>query len=62
MLFQTGKTSLEHKLRYFWSNLRALYESNLWPTVDSNATAIPQVQKHSKDMGKIVHVTSVVQP
>ncbi len=50
-------SSLEHKLRYFWWNLRAF-----WPCIDSNATDTFKAQKGSKDIVQIVHVTSVVQP
>ncbi len=50
MSFQTCvlqiHSSSEHKLRYFWWNPRALSKA----------------QKGSKDIVKIVHVTSVVQP
>ncbi len=56
MSFQTCKTlSSEHKLRYFWWNLRAF-----WPCIDSNATDMFKAQK-GKDIVKIVRVTSVVQ-
>ncbi len=56
---QSRKTysSLEHKLRYFWWNLRAF-----WPSIDSNGTNMFKAQKGCKDIDKIVHVTSVVQP
>ncbi len=50
-------SSLEHKLRYFWWNPRAF-----WPCIDSNATKTFKVQRGSKDIVKIVHVTTVVQP
>ncbi len=51
-------SSLEHKLRYiFYLNLRALR-----PAIDSKVTFTIKVQKRSKDIVKIVHVTSVVQP
>ncbi len=56
MSFQTRKTS-EHKLRYFWWNPRAL-----WPSIDSKDITTINAQKHSKDIGKIVHVTSGIQP
>ncbi len=56
MLFQTRKTSSEHKFRYVW-NLRALR-----PSIDSNVINTIKVQKRSKDIGKIIHVTSGVQP
>ncbi len=54
---QDLRSSSEHKLRYFWWNPRAF-----WPSIDSNATDTFKAQKGSKDIGKIVHVTSVVQP
>ncbi len=41
------------KLRYFWWNLRAF-----WPCIESNSTDMFRY----KDIVKIVHVTSVVQP
>ncbi len=47
----------EHKLSYFWWNPKAF-----WPCIDSNATTTFKVQKGSKVIVKIVHVTSVVQP
>ncbi len=47
------RSSLEHKLRYLMK-LRAF-----WP---SNVTDMIKTQKGSKDIIKIVHVTSVVQP
>ncbi len=50
------RSSSEHKLRYFWWNLRAL-----WPSIDSKDTTMIKTQKRSKDIGKIFHVTSVVQ-
>ncbi len=53
----TRLSSSEHKLRYFGWNPRAF-----WPCIDSKATKRFTVQKGSKDIVKIVHVTSVVQP
>ncbi len=53
MSFQTRKnicSSSEHKLRYFWWNLR-----DFWPSTTT-------FKKGSKDIVKIVNVTSVVQP
>ncbi len=47
----------EHKLRYFWRNPRAFL-----PCIDSSSTTTFNAQKGSKDIVKIVHVTSVVQP
>ncbi len=47
--------SSEHKLRYLWLNLRAL-----WPCIDSNRTNTFKAQKGSKDIDKIVHMISVV--
>ncbi len=47
MLFQTRNSSSEHKLRYFWWNLRAF-----WPYIDSNATTTFKAQKGSKDIIK----------
>ncbi len=48
------RSSSEHNLRYFWWNPRAL-----WPSKGPTTIKTP---KHSKDIGKTVHVTSVVQP
>ncbi len=42
---------------YFWWNL-----ITFWPCIDSNATDKIKAQKGSKDIVKIVHVTSVVKP
>ncbi len=50
-------SSSEHKLRYFWWNPRAF-----WPCIDSNTTTTFKAQKGSKDIIKIIHVTSVDQP
>ncbi len=50
-------SSSEHKLRYFWWNPRVF-----WHCIDSNITDTFKAQKGSKDIVKIVHVTSVVQP
>ncbi len=47
----------EHKLRYICWNPRAF-----WPSIDSNVTTMFKAQKESKDIIKIVHVTSAVQP
>ncbi len=44
------RSSLEHKLRYFWWNLRAF-----WPSIDSNVTDTFKAQKRSEDIVKIVH-------
>ncbi len=33
-----------------------------WPCIDSNATDTFKAQKGSKDIGKIVHEASVIQP
>ncbi len=38
------RSSLDHKLRYFWWNPRAF-----WPSIDSNATDTFKAQKGSKD-------------
>ncbi len=54
---QDLRSSSEHKLRYFWWNPRAF-----WPSIDSKDPTMIKVQKGSKDIVKIVHVTSVVQP
>ncbi len=51
---QDLRLSSEHKLRYFWYILRALIDSNVINTIN--------VQKRSKEIGKIIHVTSGVQP
>ncbi len=61
MSFQTHKwnlpSSLEHQEIYFWWNPRAF-----WPCIDSNVTTTFKAQKGSKNIIKIVHVTSMVQP
>ncbi len=44
------------KLRYLLLNLKAF-----WPSTDSMGTTTVKAQKHSKDIVKIVHVTSVDQ-
>ncbi len=44
-------------LRYFWLNPRAFC-----PCIDSNTTTTFKAQEGSKDIIKIVHVTSEVQP
>ncbi len=54
---QDLSSSSEHKLRYFLLNQRFF-----WPCIDSNVTTTFKTQKGSKDIVKIVHVTSVVQP
>ncbi len=61
LLTQTCKTIhfhsfMKHKLRYFWWNMRAF-----WPCIDWNATETFKVQKGSKYIVNIVHVTSMVQ-
>ncbi len=59
MSIQTPKTFVhlwEHKLRYFWWNPRAF-----WPFIDSKGPTTIKAQKRSKDVIKMVHVTSVVQ-
>ncbi len=49
---------MKQKLRYFWWILRTF-----WPSIDSNETGTHfKAQKRSKDIVKIVHVTSLVQP
>ncbi len=53
---QDLRSSSEHKLRYFWWNLKSE------PSIDSNAADMFKAKKCSKDIVKIVHVTSVVQP
>ncbi len=53
---QDLRSSSEHKLRYVWWNSRMF-----WPWIDSNATDTFKVQKGSKDIFKIVHVTSLAQ-
>ncbi len=50
------RSSSEHKLRYFWWNPRAL-----WPSIDSKDPNTIKAQKRSKEIGKIIHVTSAVQ-
>ncbi len=57
MSFQTSKTFVhfQNTTIYFWWNPRAF-----WPCIDSNATDKFKTQKGSKDIVKIIHVTSVV--
>ncbi len=50
-------SSSEHKWRYFWWIPRAL-----WHPIDSKDPNMIKAQKRSKDIVKIIHVTSVVQP
>ncbi len=50
-------SSSEHKLRYFLWNPRAF-----WPCIDSKGTTTFTTQKGNKDIVKVVHVKSVVQP
>ncbi len=47
------RSSSEHKIRYFWLNLRAL-----WPSTDGKGPYMIKVQKRSKEIGKIIRVTS----
>ncbi len=49
-------SSSEHKLKYLGWNLRVL-----WPSIDSKGPTMIKAQNCSKDVIKIVHVTSVVQ-
>ncbi len=53
--FMIFHSSLEKQIKIFWWNLRAF-----WPCTDSNTTDTFKAQKGSKDIIKIVHVTSVV--
>ncbi len=53
---QDLRSSSEHKSRYFWWILRAL-----WPSIDSKDPYTIKAQKHSKEIRKILHVTSVFQ-
>ncbi len=46
------RSSSDKKLRYFWWNPKAF-----WACIDSNGTTMFKVQKGSKDIFKIVHVT-----
>ncbi len=48
---------INHKIKVFWWNPRAF-----WPCIDGNATDTFKAQNGSKDIIKIVHVTSVIQP
>ncbi len=58
MSFQTHKTFVfRTQINLFWWNPRAL-----WPCKDNSATETFKAKKGSKDIVKIVHVTSVVQP
>ncbi len=58
MSFQTGKTFVHLRNTNYdiFDEIRAF-----WPSIDSNATDTVKAQKGSKDIVKIVHVTSVVQ-
>ncbi len=55
-LLELGSSS-EHKLRYFWW---------IWelsdPPIDRKDPHTIKAQKHSKEIIKIIHVTSVAQP
>ncbi len=51
------RSSSEHKLIYFWRMLIALR-----PSIDSQDPYTINIQKHLKEIGKIIHLTSVVQP
>ncbi len=60
MLFQTRKTSVHLRNTnedIFDGILRALR-----PYIDNTGPYKIKVQKHSKEIGKIIHVTSGVQP
>ncbi len=58
MLQGRVRPKMKHKLRYFLWNPRAF-----WPSIDGNKTDTHfKAQKGIKDIVKIVHVTSVVQP
>ncbi len=57
MSFQTLKNfRTQIKIVFLW-NPRAF-----WPSIDSKGPTTFKVQKHTKNIDKIVHVTSVVQP
>ncbi len=45
------------QMKIFWWIPRAL-----WPPIDRNVINMINVQKHSKEISKIIHVTSGVQP
>ncbi len=46
---QDRRSSSEHRLRYFWWNLRALR-----PSIDSKGPSMIKAQKRSKEIGKII--------
>ncbi len=53
--------------RLYWQDahdnrVRLIVQPHLRPCIDSNKTDTFKAQKRSKDIIKIVHVTSVVQP
>ncbi len=61
MSFQTSKTFV-----HLWNTNEDIFDE-IWElsdslALDSNATIMFKTQKGSKDIAKIVHVTSVVQP
>ncbi len=60
MSFQTRKTFVHFgtQIKMFFYEIQELSD----PVKDSNATTTFKAQKGSKDIVKIVHVTSVVQP
>ncbi len=60
MSFQTRKTfvHLRNTNKNIFDEIRELSD----PPIDSKGTITIKVQKRSKDIDKIVHVTSVVQP
>ncbi len=53
MLFQTRKNFVHLLVQYFYE---------IWPCIDSKGTTKFKTQKCSKDIIKIIHVTSVIQP
>ncbi len=59
MSFQTRETSvhLGTQIKIFLMDLRALR-----PSIDSKSPYTIKVQKRSKEIGKIIHVTLGVQP
>ncbi len=60
MSFQTRKT-FDHLRNTNWDIFDEIREISD-PPIDSKGTTMVKAKKHSKDIVKIAHVTSVVQP
>ncbi|MGL5643299.1 MAG: hypothetical protein ACRCW3_00760 [Metamycoplasmataceae bacterium] len=55
---QDLRSSSEHKVRYFWRNPSVFFKSS----IEGNEIATFNVKKSSKNIAKIVNMTTVVQP